>query len=1714
MNTTPPGHASSAPVQVSGAFATGGGGTVFELKVQASILVTLVVHGYAPIFKNSRVTELHLQAEHFGFSTDDALVVCRSESGQKHKQLWSIKHEVRFSKLDSVFRDVVADAWKDFNAPLFSPDTDVFVLATSNLAAVGKHVVTLLEIADTALSSEDFRHRIATRGFASQKVNDYLEIFEAVLTDVAGHTIDEVTLWRFLRTFNVLRFDFDQNASQDEARMKTLLYLATRANADKTGEEIWNGIFQKVAESNSRAGSFNGDSLPPEWARLFVAIEKQFESGTIHRLLDHSVTLLTRIKKSLGPNLQFPRTELIEQISASLIDQQFTIVTGPAGVGKSVAAVTTIESVRRNAPLFVFQATEFAHDHLDEALQNLRITDSLTSISALFGLLPAKFILIESVERLLESTARDSFLMLLSQLKADTTWRVIMTCRQHSVLLVQEAFLRPLSIPAIEIMVPPLADIELKYVAQQIPQLERLIANTKTRNLLRNPWYLDKACSINWKDEERPDSLSEKQLRELLWRHVVIREEVRTNGIHLKRKRCFEDVVVSRARSLQTFVAFAPGDEGVVEALVADGLLVQESYTYKVAPSHDVLEDWALIRWVNNEFLDYANRSQEPRMFFDRLGSELPIRRSYRNWLNETLAEDDREVIYNFVDSVLRSSELARYWKDETVVSVLLSDEGAGFIRKHKAFLCDDKKAYFNRVAHLLRVACKTPNLMWAGSGVVNEQVLGDLYLVPTGNAWVAVFELILRRIQEFEVNELPLVIGLLEDWKTLVNWRNPAPVGAREVGLIALDFWSRPTTPKVYLEQLATVILSVTAAIPDEFRSLLHATVDIDDWRDSRSTILTTKLLSSIECGFACLSHPKDLADFAEKTWGIEPPSLVEPDWDRRSAIDMDRHFGLPSRHDLNYSPASALQGPFYYLLRAHPLEGVNLITKLVSVSTRRYVELGLDSQKQGAVWEVGLVLSDGRTHKQWSSERLWCLYREGSPGPALVESALMALEKWLLELAEAGLDLEVLVNRLIEASNSVAITAVLVSVSLAYPDKLGSSILTLVGLREFYNLDRLRTVHDLSSMGQSFRRLYADARDFDQERTASDKLPHRQFDLESLVLTLQGRKLREEVWKIIDRFKSELPSSESQTMGDKLWRLRLHRMDIRNYSTVIELSDGRIELSPAQPDADLVPIVEEGASYSRTQNEVLAILNWGLSVFRYENLDKYDRLSWRAMLRKAQSQGSAISSDQSQSLDLNQGGVAYVAAVCVRDHWTELSLEEQTWCTSLLLSVLEESQDLFDEHERHQRFSFSGSRAAAYVLPLLLDYGEPIISSICAGIAAAITHAVDEVRSYAADGIGQFLWRRNPDLASSCIAGLFAIATLENDIYEQWQLLPWDSRPPLEELIAEKVRALRTDIASNKVPSETANYSFDLTDGYLVRILPLIMKIVSEQQDMSLAQTLMHQVSQAFVNLWEQEEQANRHPSTRYEITRDFEGEADLQRELAHFLVRCSSSNALQIWAPLSASVADYSNQVAEFFQNLVFEQDAIPESDGFWAIWRDTRDRLINDGQAINKLVNKNSTYSKLGTSLLLEHMLWNEGARDWKPLHGHNADFQALIESVGIAPPICKSFIRLLASVGHTSMFPQGLEWLHKQLKLGDPTAMIGDRNSLYLLSKLLTPLVYGQTKLIRNSPHLRNCILDILDEMVDLGSSTAFRMRDFLISPLSPALLIVPTEHFS
>ncbi len=180
--------------------------------------------------------------------------------------------------------------------------------------------------------------------------------------------------------------------------------------------------------------------------------------------------------------------------------------------------------------------------------------------------------------------------------------------------------------------------------------------------------------------------------------------------------------------------------------------------------------------------------------------------------------------------------------------------------------------------------------------------------------------------------------------------------------------------------------------------------------------------------------------------------------------------------------------------------------------------------------------------TAKNYISNRLWCTYRASQVSPEVLESMLMALEKIFLEYGKDA-DSKVLESWLIyllRNSKSAALTAVVTSIVLAYPEKTFNVAKILFKTKELFKYDSNRVMLDYTTLcplgsGENAQLLQ-------NERIESKKLKHRTWSLENLMVNYQffrSKDISEEeagerqavIWNILDEYIKMLPPENDET-------------------------------------------------------------------------------------------------------------------------------------------------------------------------------------------------------------------------------------------------------------------------------------------------------------------------------------------------------------------------------------------------------------------------------------------------------------------------------------------------------------------------------------------------------------------------------------------------------
>ncbi len=198
--------------EISSPFSTGGGGIIFETRIQASFAVLMLANGYSPCLPPLPIQKIQLQGRYKNYRTDDFIVYVEDKNTQQEaKLLVQVKHDIDLTEGSRVFEEVIAAIWADFNnAKLFTKGKDVIALITGLLKGTDLEVKTLLEWARSADDSSDFINKVEMTNFSSDVKRSKLKALKKHLkTANKNNDISNDELWQFLKSFHLLVCDLD-----------------------------------------------------------------------------------------------------------------------------------------------------------------------------------------------------------------------------------------------------------------------------------------------------------------------------------------------------------------------------------------------------------------------------------------------------------------------------------------------------------------------------------------------------------------------------------------------------------------------------------------------------------------------------------------------------------------------------------------------------------------------------------------------------------------------------------------------------------------------------------------------------------------------------------------------------------------------------------------------------------------------------------------------------------------------------------------------------------------------------------------------------------------------------------------------------------------------------------------------------------------------------------------------------------------------------------------------------------------------------------------------------------------------------------------------------------------------------------------------------------------------------------------------------------------
>lgn len=1420
----------------------------------------------------------------------------------------------------------------------------------------------------------------------------------------------------------------------------------------------------------------------------------------IQELNDHSSIVLNPIQSKIGfggKELKIDRSRITLTLVQSLKNSIPEILSGEGGVGKTAVIKDLYSSVGGKVPLFVFKAIQFNNktdiDSLVKSYGDFKISD----LAGAYRDVAEKCIVIDSAEKLSDIEDKEVFNAFLN-IFLQHKWKLIFTTRHSYLDYLRNMLVTMFGLTFQTQNIEKISQLELASLAQTygftLPNDARL------QELIRNPFYLNEYLQ-NYDDIKKDFTYTE--FKNALWDKKIADTSFTKDRTHVRREECFISLAQQRANEGNFFVKGDGLDPAILQKLIDEEIVGYEKDARGYFITHDIYEEWALEKFIESRFRLHG----ESENFYKELGSSLPVRRAFRHWLTDKLLTD-KSVIKSLVEASISNAALESHWRDEVLVSVLLSEYSKDLLELFEEQMLADDAKLLVRMSFLLRIACKEiDELAMRNLGIKRTTGLSieTLFTKPKGSGWNYIIDFIYRNKEKIGLKNINTILAVLEDWNT----KNKRGSTTKSASLMALFYYDSFTEHGGFgyrtRDDLAKKLIKVILGGSHEIKKELSVIVDEvvaqgrPNHRDRYYELSREMLSSIIESSEVAQAIPEKLISLAKVFW------LDHRDDDFRDhPIDVDQDFGLKMMQQ-EYYPPSPYKTPILVLLRTAPDQTIDFILWLTNFAVENYVKSSLGKDE---VEQVEVFADDNQTRTQYLSMRLWEMYRATHVAPSVLESVHMALEKWLFEIAKTSTteELEKWCIYLFKNTSSSSITAIIVSVILAHPFKLFNIAAMIFKTKEFFIYDTGRYVKDRThkSMLVGLKNNYPQ-RDFleefyQDERISACDEKHRETSLENVAWYYQFYKNEQEtdeqatkrlelIWKIWDDYYAKLPDPSQETHADKTWRLYLGRMDKRKMKPKQEVINGKPVITF---ESDIDPELRKYSEDSQKRNDdamayapltAWAQLRWRGKVDEYKKYESYENDPLIALQELKKLIRVLKDGNEEMSL-LYRATHVYVCAVLVRDFKEKLNKKDFEFCEKILIDHA--SLPIKDEY----RYSIGdGIEASIGSLPYLF-----ISTSDKATIKKLLLFLLfddfpigmggERLKDFPAAIILYHFWKNDAADAHSIFLGFLLL----KPIYEQLidEVRQENFKKNVYQHTKKQVFKLldkRYKKEIDKVLTNTITYA-ELTnvDTIELEILYTAFQLLPPQTQQKDHQAFLKIVLPLFAQKLSDEERNG------YMLSHGF------LLKFARFVLNASEDEIIGYIQPFVENF-DQFEYMADLFSNFVTIEDEIHQYEQFWVVWQLFYDSVVK----MSKKGRQPHEANEIIHNYLLAWPYWKKSTKQWSSLKvREKAFFRKATADMGHHPAILYSISKFLNEIG-TGFLSDGIVWLSDMLeKNPNLSSSKLEVNTVFYMENVVRNYALLNRGKIKSNPATKKRMITILDFLIEKASVTAYLVREDIL----------------
>jgi len=1400
----------------------------------------------------------------------------------------------------------------------------------------------------------------------------------------------------------------------------------------------------------------------------------------------HTKNILDAIQTQIffgNENIEIDRHDVLEKLEKE--EKQVLILSGVGGVGKTAVIKKLYEKLEDKASFYVFKATEFELRNINDLFTGFSFGDFLEGHKDEKN----KIIVIDSAEKLLDLNNPDPTKEILSVL-IQNNWKIIFTTRDSYLDTLNYQFFEIYKIAPSHVRIRKLDLNELNIFSNNynfsLPKDERLL------EFIRIPFHLNKYLRFYKEDNE----LDYVAFRETLWNRNIKKSKP-------AREQCFLKIAFERANKGYFFLN--PNCEAkILDAeLIGDGVLGYEPpHGYFI--THDIYEEWALEKIIETEFLRRGNNQK----FFEEIGYSLPIRRSFRKWVSEKLLLKD-ETIKGFIEEIIEDEKIEPFWKDEVIISVLLSDYSESFFEFFKEELLAKVPALLKKTTFLLRIACKEVDddfFIQLGLKSSNLSSLKHVFTKPKGHGWRSLIKFVFDNFDEIGTENITFILPIIHDWSSKFKKGNTT----RFSGVIALQYYQQIEEKDIYFPQgddtkdkvLQTIIYSVFE-IKDVLEKVFEKIL-IKKWNSDRDPYydLIVVVLTKLEGVRVSEVLPEKVLLLADLFWFH---IADKDDYSLPSTMkEVEHRYCVSESYNFKYFPESAYQTPIYWLLKYSFRETIGFILRFANKITQCLVEnVGEDKFHKSKLY------LKNENIEQYSNGDLWGAYRGGGNAPDLFKSIHMALEKFFLEIGES-IDGKVLENwlfYLLRNSQSVSISAVVTSIVLAYPDKTFNVAEVLFKTKDFFFYETNRSVFEYAQKstllmfkndfgGNGKNEVY------ENERLKACDDEHRKWTLEHLFLNYQVfrnekisekdvEKRQKDLWEMLDNFYEELPNASKETEADKTWRLYLSRMDGRKMNpTVEETKNGLLVNWNPEVEPKLKEYSEKVLQETFEPMKHSSLMLWASNKLRNDDAYKqYKQYEKDPKLALKETKEILLSEQSKEDIFYSFGSAVppQVCSVLIRDYLEILSQDEKEFCKSIILDT---ASSFLRENYEYQ--IFDGVESSVFVLPILLQEFPEEKEVIKKVLFLAL---FDEKRighyaqfsDYSIKAILSNLWKIKFEDAQAILFGYLLLKPRYEELRKRLRKENYKKGiHTLHEYQIIKKFSVENKVDVGRVIKNNL-FINDLNkikklDLHILRtafkIIPLKTK---NKEQKKIVKEIVSTFSEGLL-------------SSDSDDRIDYDVKHDFIEKSAWFLLS-SPREEIQDYLQPFLDKFNRSELFADLLQGFISAEDYLDSYENFWEVWGLFEGKVVK----LCKGGNKHWNIDNIVKSYLFAKNPWKESVTEWHTLKSENKRFfKKITEEIGHCPSVLYAISKLLNDVGSLYL-NDGISWI--SYMLGNNKNLVSDKletNTIYYLENLVKKYIYENREKIRRTKKLKQNVLIILDFLTEKGSVVGYLLRENIL----------------